>query len=165
MRRARRVVLAAACGVFALALVRSVVFIVVGRSMEPTLASGSVVIALPMLPSQRLDAGDVVVLSSPSGGAGLAVKRIVAAPGECVDAFGGRVRGDGNQARRGCAPLRDSEYFVLGDNPRQSTDSRSYGPVTRDLIVARVALQVWPLAQGFLARGFVRNQPTSTGDR
>ena len=42
--------------------------------------------------------------------------------------------------------------WLLGDNRRNSTDSRIYGPVPTDVIKGRVVLRVWPLDQ---ARFFI----------
>ena len=37
------------------------------------------------------------------------------------------------------------EYFVLGDNPSDSRDSRAFGPVPGDNVIGRVWLRIWPL--------------------
>lgn len=49
--------------------------------------------------------------------------------------------------------LADDEYFLMGDNRNNSTDSRdpSVGNVRRDEIVGRAWLRIWPLDQvGFI---------------
>ena len=41
--------------------------------------------------------------------------------------------------------LGGDQYFVLGDNRSASLDSRTFGPVLRGAIFARVLFVVWPL--------------------
>ena len=40
--------------------------------------------------------------------------------------------------------LGDGQYFVMGDNRLDSGDSRSFGPVRRELIVGRAWIRYWP---------------------
>ena len=40
--------------------------------------------------------------------------------------------------------LGDDQYFVLGDNRPESSDSRSWGPVPLDRIVGKVVYRYWP---------------------
>lgn len=48
--------------------------------------------------------------------------------------------------------LADNQYFLLGDNPGQSRDSRHYGAVARDRILGVVSWRAWP--GGWTERGW-----------
>ncbi len=45
--------------------------------------------------------------------------------------------------------LGDDEYFVMGDNRNNSSDSRdpSVGNIHRDDIIGRAFIRIWPLAK------------------
>jgi type IV secretory pathway protease TraF len=70
--------------------------------------------------------GDVVVVRQPGVRGRLDLKRVVAGPGASVT-----LRGQPYV-------LGDDEWYVLGDNLNESTDSRQLGPVKREDIVGRV---------------------------
>ena len=70
--------------------------------------------------------GDAVVVRQPGTDGRLDLKRIAAAPGSTVTVRGAPV------------VLGYHEWFVLGDNLAESTDSRTLGPVKRGDIVGRV---------------------------
>jgi signal peptidase I len=44
--------------------------------------------------------------------------------------------------------LADGQYFVLGDNRPDSSDSRSWGPVEGEKILGRAFFRYWPAARG-----------------
>jgi signal peptidase I len=79
--------------------------------------------------------GDVVVVEHPDRPGFELVKRVAGSPGEVVGVFP-----DGTRAMRPIA-LRAGEWFVVGDAPGASTDSRAFGPV-HDSNVRGVV--VWP---------------------
>ncbi len=82
--------------------------------MAPSLSGGARVLACTLA---RIRPGDVVICLSPRSD-GPTVKRVVSV--------------EGNQ------------ILVEGDNLLHSTDSRHFGPIARDRILARVWCQVAP---------------------
>lgn len=95
--------------------------------MLPSLSPGDWALAVA---ASRYRRGDVVVVEHP-GNPGLEiVKRVVALPGDLAP--DGRILGA-------------EEFWIEGDRPESSTDSRSFGPVQREHLKARVRLVYWPL--------------------
>jgi signal peptidase I len=118
--------------------------------------------------------GDIVVFETPAaaraecGAGGTFVKRIVGLPGEVVSVSGeGRVSINGSQleesyvepGRRGGQSGRwtvgEKEYFMLGDNRRQSCDSRIWGPLEEGNIIGEVFAIYWPPQRIGLATLFI----------
>jgi signal peptidase I len=112
---------------------------------------------------RKPERGDIVVFETPRaaqqecGAGGTFVKRIVGLPGETVVVSGeGVVSIDGTRleetyvepGRRGGQsgrwPVRDGQYFMLGDNRRQSCDSRIWGALDEDNIIGEVFAIYWP---------------------
>lgn len=100
--------------------------VVDGRSMLPLLAPGSVVLVL------RCAYG----LNLPSGGRYL-LRWAEPGPGEVVAASSPR---DGGPVVKRVAYRVTDGFFLLGDNPRESVDSRDYGPVPPEALLGRVLL-------------------------
>jgi signal peptidase I len=50
----------------------------------------------------------------------------------------------GTGADEAALTVGPDEYYVLGDNPNRSADSRVWGPVKRDLIIGVVDVIYWP---------------------
>jgi len=132
-------------------------FRVDGPSMQPSLHTGEFVLADRVVyrlgPPRR---GDVVVVHPPPEPDIAFIKRLIGLPGEHVAVAGGVVRVDGVALAEpyvlappdytGAWTLAADEYFVLGDNRNDSSDSHIWGPVHRAAIEARALLVYWPLS-------------------
>jgi signal peptidase I len=145
-----------------------------GASMRPTLHSGDRVLIDPSAYHKSAPGRfDVVALHAP-GIAGLAFRRVVGLPGDRVQVravngeqqvvvqpgsrgtwyavvAGHRVdwggpccAADGSATGGAAVTVPVGEYFVLGDNPEASRDSRAFGFVPRSRIAGHVLLRVWP---------------------
>ncbi len=138
-------------------------------SMEPTLAVGSRFLinraAYVLGNPQRNDI--IVFKTTGSDDAALHISRIIGLPGETVLIMDGRVLIDGSNLQEsgdypsmtnaGAAAtpvtLGDDEYFVLGDNRNNSSDSRygDIGNVNVKYIIGKLWFTVSPLGDfGFL---------------
>ena len=144
---------------------------VVGDSMLPALADGQYVL-LRRFPSHRnrLRRGDIVVLRHPMEGHQTYVKRIVGLPNEDLRMDGGRVYigggpleetylfSPGSLSKAGEWWMGPDEYFVMGDNRRNSQDSRAFGPIGAAQIVGRVWLRYWPPRAWGLVAGEINSR-------
>ncbi|MEK7604468.1 MAG: signal peptidase I [Patescibacteria group bacterium] len=139
-------------------------FVVDGESMHPTfehldyLVVDEIVYAL-VAPAR----GDVVVFRYPGKPSVFYVKRIIGLPGETVSIDHGKitittesgakqtlvesyiVNEDATYTKS--VRLNADEYFVMGDNRPNSSDSRVWGPLPRKNIIGRVDLRLLPLSQ------------------
>ena len=99
--------------------------------------------------------GEIIVFEYPKDDTKDFVKRVLGLPGETVEVRSGTVYVNGEaiwepylQRRDGSSTpqltLGEREYYVIGDNRRNSNDSRAWGAVPEDHIVGRVWLVYWP---------------------
>lgn len=123
-----------------------------------------------------VDRGDIVVFARPPKencpGPPVPdlVKRVIGLPGETISLSGsGHVLIDGRRLDESWLPasqqgttfpgpsgtpyslvrpyrVPSGNYFVMGDNRRDSCDSRYWGPVPENLIVGKVDVRIWPLS-------------------
>ncbi len=133
-----------------------------GSSMENTLSNGDNLIVDKITyrfsDPQRFD---IIVFPFRYEDHVYYIKRIIGLPGETVQIVDGDIYINGEILREsyGREVIKDSglaaepivlgedEYFVLGDNRNDSTDSRdpSVGVIHRDEIIGRAWLRIWPL--------------------
>ena len=128
-----------------------------GPSTQPTYHSGQrILIARHFFGS--LHRGDVIVFKPPVAGRDDLIKRVIGVPGDHIVIRGGRVWVNGTAlddlhahgAPTSCAgrwcdvTLGPNEYYVMGDNRANSSDSRIWGPVTRDRIEGKAWLLYYP---------------------
>lgn len=135
-------------------------------SMEPTLHEGDRVLVNKL--SYRLhdvNRGDIVVFERPDEGQASAaeddvrdlIKRVIALPGETVEARDGVVYVDGQRLDEPYLPegtvtdmdqtytVPEGHVFVMGDNRGNSHDSRAFGAIDEDTIVGRAFVRIYPL--------------------
>lgn len=133
-------------------------FRIEGYSMEPNLHQGQYLIVNKAVyrwlhPPER---GDIIVFEYPRAPDRDFIKRVIGLPGEKVEIRNGVVyindkplpepylknnRGHGNFPPTVLGP---DQYFVLGDNRDNSSDSRMWGPLPRDRIIGKAWISYWP---------------------
>ncbi|MBI4187078.1 MAG: signal peptidase I [Chloroflexi bacterium] len=154
-------------------------FIVVGYSMEPSLHQGQRLLvnkAASFLGEP--ERGDIIVFHPPDNGRADYIKRVIGLPGESVEIKDGMVyiHKDGqvlaleepyvkehprDNFEGGIIP--DGEYFLLGDNRNNSSDSRRGWLVPRRNIIGKAWLSLWPPSEWGLAPNHPLPQQPATG--
>ena len=138
-------------------------FLVKGQSMEPNFHDNDYLIIDEI--SYRIrepERGEVIVFKSPQNPSQRFIKRVIGLPGETIEIKDDKVmiikedkvqildetsylspslKTPGNLI----TTLNKNEYFVLGDNRRVSSDSRSWGLLPGKNIIGRVIFRAWPI--------------------
>jgi len=144
--------------------------VVEGSSMLPSLEDGQRLIvskaAYFFATPQR---GDVIIVHPPVDMQKEYVKRLIGLPGDIIQVKNSLVYVNGVPLKEPyikAAPnylmepftVPSDNYFVLGDNRNNSSDSHFGWTVTRENIVGEVWLRYWPFSGWGLIRGFPLSQ-------
>ena len=126
-----------------------------GTSMVPTLQDGEFVLVNKL--SYRfgdVTRGDIIVFHFPLNPQEDLIKRVIGLPGDQVKIESGQVFVNGamlNETYIAAPPNYASDwqvpadnFFVLGDNRNNSSDSHSWGLLPSDKIVGKAVLIYWP---------------------
>lgn len=149
-------------------------FIVSGASMEDTFHTGEYLIVDQVTYRfHEPTRGDVVVFRYPRDPSKFFIKRIIGLPGDTITIDNATVTVTNEQYTAGItleepyiksmepAPfqtetLGDREYFVMGDNRDQSSDSRVWGVLQEENIIGRALVRLFPVNEVGILPGFVR---------
>lgn len=131
-------------------------FRIEGYSMEPNFHDGQFLLVNKVVymlhPPQR---GDVVVFRYPNNPSRDFIKRIIGLPGDRVQITDGTVLINGEPLPEayplnpgsysyGPVVVSPDEYFVLGDNRNNSSDSHSWGLLPAKNIIGKAWISYWP---------------------
>ncbi len=135
-----------------------------GQSMMPNFKDGEFLLTEKVTYYTRNpDRGDVVVFMPPVSTTDEFIKRVIGLPGERIMIQNGRVYIndkllpeayiDDEPITNGGPFLTDSkqytvpegQYFVMGDNRQNSSDSRYWGPITKKAMTGRAWVSYWPI--------------------
>lgn len=152
-------------------------FIVNGSSMDPTFIDGEYLIVDEI--SYRFEnpaRGDVVIFKYPEDPSKYFIKRLIGLPGETISVKSDSVVITNTENPSGLVlnepyinsrtfgntdvTLASNEYFVMGDNRLVSSDSRVWGPLSRDAIIGRPFVRLLPITKIKLFPGKMINETT-----
>jgi signal peptidase I len=154
-------------------------FVVDGASMHPTFENLDYLIINELVYNFKAPArGEVIVFRYPKNPDIFYIKRIIGLPGETVSIHRGVVtitttegenfdltepqivNEDATYTKQ--VTLSSDEYFVMGDNRPNSSDSRLWGPLPKKNIIGRVDARLLPVNKTSLFPGTVPYTATST---
>jgi len=115
---------------------------------------------------KELERFDVAVFRYPKDPDKYFIKRVVGLPGEKVEIKDGKVKIYNSENPNGLMlneeehltdkiltanavhespwQLEEDEYFMMGDNRGGSSDSRLWGPLSKDKVIGRAIFRAWP---------------------
>ncbi len=137
-------------------------FIVSGASMEETFSHNQYLIVDQLsYHLQEPKRGDVVIFRYPQDPSKFFIKRVIGVPGDTVTVENSTITITNDAYEDGLVldepyirsmttnsfteeTLGDREYFVLGDNRDESSDSRVWGVLQEEHIIGRALLRLFP---------------------
>lgn len=139
--------------------------IVSGHSMDPTLSDGEKIITLKYTKNAKRQ--QIVILDAPDVPEKDYIKRVIGMPGETVEMKSDQLYIDGKKVSEPyldkykkqfheahpndpftedfTAEVPDGCYFVMGDNRRNSHDSRYIGAIAKSSLEGIAKVIFWPL--------------------
>ncbi|MAS33153.1 MAG: signal peptidase I [Anaerolineaceae bacterium] len=147
--------------IYALVNLASARYMVQGKSMYPNFDDNQVLYVSRL--NYMIDEPsrlDIVVFHYPRNPEEDYIKRVIGLPGDAIEIRNTIVYVNGQPLEEpyineACLPrecpdtaepllLGPDEYFVMGDNRNNSSDSRDFGPVKRQFLVGEVLVRYWP---------------------
>ncbi|MDO5294824.1 MAG: signal peptidase I [bacterium] len=132
-----------------------------GPSMNTTLKTGQhLIVEKVTYYFKDPKRSDIVVFTPPGyDDDTLYIKRVIGLPGDKIQIIDGYIYLNGSQyddkqwmeeiLDPGVAEeeitVGEDEYFVVGDNRNDSTDSREFGTIQKSSIMGKAVLRIWPL--------------------
>lgn len=124
-----------------------------GTSMENTLHNGDILFLNKI--KKNTKRGSIVVVKQ---GGEFLIKRIIALPGEEITGYDGFIYVNGKKLEEPYVKdltasefskirLKDDEFFIMGDNRRNSLDSRVFGPIKYSQIKGSTNLSLLPFSK------------------
>lgn len=136
-------------------------FYIPSLSMAPTLkVNDRVLVNKLSYDLHDINRGDIVVFESPPNEGSQTkdlIKRVIALPGETVEAHDGHIYIDGSELEEPYlgpdvttqqfekTTIPPDHYWVMGDNRANSRDSRFYGAIPESVVIGRAFVKVWPI--------------------
>ena len=138
-------------------------YLVDGTSMDPTFKTGDYLIVDKISETAKHPSRNtVLVFKYPEDPSKSFIKRVIGLPGETVIVKGNTVRIINDENPKGFELVQDyvvfestmnveeklgeTEYFVMGDNRKDSFDSRYWGPLDKKYILGKPILQLLPVS-------------------
>ncbi|MFH0937000.1 MAG: signal peptidase I [Candidatus Daviesbacteria bacterium] len=135
-----------------------------GNSMVPNFHDGDYLITNKLAKQfSTFQRGEVIILQNPRDPNQVFIKRLIGFPTEKIKIARGGVYVNDQILQEQYLPtgtttegqtylsegeevvIPENQYFVMGDNRSNSSDSREWGPVQNELIIGQAYLRYWPL--------------------